>query len=163
MSHTIYDLKYHFAKLGNKVRDGIITRNVEVEQKQVRKWAASCSKIFQVSRLKFIDRLVLLGGRCIFGKTMRLSSSHLIFIPMWCWYKEPVILSMNVRSHLRMLAIMISTIKRWIIESTMDSFVMQLWILLGRTRDRPCISINSVCRIDIGKGNGRNVTKVRWG
>jgi hypothetical protein len=50
-----------------------------------------------------------------------------------------------------------------IIESTMDSFVMQLWILLGRTRDRPCISINFVWRIDIGKGNGRNVTKVRWG
>lgn len=139
MSHTIYDLKYHFAELGNKGRGWIVTRNVEVEQIQVRKWAASCSKIFQVSRLKvLIDRLVLLGGKCIFGKMMRLSSSHLIFIPMWCWCKESIILSMNVRSHLRMLAIMISpTIKRLIIESTMDSFVMQLWILLGRTTDRP--------------------------
>lgn len=61
MSHTIYDLKYHFAELGNKVGDGIITRNVEVEQIQVRKWAASCSKIFQVSRLKSTYRQTCLA------------------------------------------------------------------------------------------------------
>ena len=32
MSHTIYDLKHHFAKLGNKVRDEIIFINVEVNK-----------------------------------------------------------------------------------------------------------------------------------
>lgn len=104
MSHTIYDLKYHFAELGNKVGDGSspeMSKSNKYKSGNELLVAAKSSK--SVDSKVLIDRLVLLGGKCIFGKMMRLSSSHLIFIPMWCWYKESVILSMNVRSHLRML------------------------------------------------------------
>jgi hypothetical protein len=42
------------------------------------------------------QRIYLARCKCIFGKMLRVSSGHLIYTPMQCWYKESVILRPEV-------------------------------------------------------------------